>query len=255
MAVVAMQLRANRSGTWSRHVHRFIALSKGGKKKFVEAGLPAERIAIKPNFVAAPPGTTEQMPRKGILFVGRISPEKGLDVLLDAMRELPAMTLTVVGDGPDLAASVSRAPANARYLGRRSANEVMKLMAHAQALVVPSIWQEPFPMTVLEALSNSLPVIASKIGGLAEIVRHGHDGMLFEPGNVNELVRTLQTLSTAPEMFEAMGHRARETHQALYSPKANLAMLENIYLEALEEARQVNAGTAIGTVSPTRVPI
>lgn len=236
-AVVAMQLRAEYVGTWSRDVHRFIALSEGGRDRFVSSGLPPSRIVVKPNFVPEPVTRAMRPDRNGALFVGRISPEKGLEVLLEAMRAVPEVPLIVLGDGPGLAHCRSIAPPNVQFLGRVAPEQVAEHMSKAQFLVVPSIWEEPFGLTVPEAMSLTLPVIASRIGALAGMITHGHDGMHFAPGDAADLARAIKAMVQHRDTLEGMGKRARQTFEDRFAPGVNLAQLEHIYREAITEAR------------------
>lgn len=235
LAVVRMQNRASHTGTWQRHVHRFIALTEFGKQKFVAGGLPAERIAIKPNFVPAPPAFSAGR-RKGALFVGRLSPEKGVRNLIDAWRHMPDIPLTVIGDGPEFDTLKDIAPPNVTFAGRQTADRVASHMAQAEALIMPSIWYEGFPMTVVEAFSLSLPVIASDIGALGEVVVKGRNGAHFAAGNIQNLVETVSRLFADPQELHRLGLGARADYEGLYTAYANLDTLLDIYDSARREA-------------------
>ncbi|NDP47665.1 MAG: glycosyltransferase, partial [Sulfuriferula multivorans] len=183
-AALAGMLALHRGlGTYQNKVARYIALNGFCRDKFIEGGLPAERVEVKPNFVDfdAPPLTA----RVGMLFVGRLSVEKGVATLAEAMAVLPDMSLRVAGDGPEeeLLAGV----AGIARLGSMPSEAVRQEMACAVALVVPSIWYENFPRTIVEAFACGLPVIASRIGALADIVTDGVTGLLFEPANARDL--------------------------------------------------------------------
>ena len=153
LAVVRMQARAQRHGTWQKHVHRFIAPSEFVRRKFIEGGLPANRIMVKPNFVARLSVPSSQEPRRGALFVGRLSQEKGVGVLVDAWRLIDRTPLVVVGDGPLRAQLETAAPPNVRFLGELAPTLVAEEMRKAQLLIVPSICYESFPMVIAEAFS------------------------------------------------------------------------------------------------------
>lgn len=237
LAVVRMQWRAERHQTWHQHVHRFIALTEFARSKFVAGGLPAERIAVKPNFVPDPKFARRlREQRKGALFVGRLAEEKGVDVLIKAWKHLPDIPLTIVGDGPERARMQSEAPANVRLLGLRSAEEVRAQMAAAQCLVVPSIWYEPFGMVAIEAFAVGRPVIASRIGALAELVTDQVTGWHFTPGDPESLAEVMREAFGNHTRLAEMGRAARRAWQQYYSPAKNLAQLERIYKEALGES-------------------
>lgn len=236
LAVAQMQVRADRHRTWHRHVHRFIALTEFARQKFIEGGLPAERIAVKPNFVNGSSESLEQPARLGALFVGRLSPEKGIGTLIEAWRSLPDIPLTIVGTGPELAPLRASAPSNVKFTGELSGSEVAQKMRSAAMLVVPSIWYEPFGMVVIEAFANALPVVASNIGSLASIVRPGQNGELFTTSNAESLRSTIEDLLKNPDRLRLLGAGARQDYVRHYAPDQNLVQLEAIYRAAIEAA-------------------
>tara|TARA_R100000365_G_C2748060_1_gene78762 strand:- start:480 stop:1655 length:1176 start_codon:yes stop_codon:yes gene_type:complete len=236
LAVVRLQNRAFSCGSWHKHVHRFIALTAFSREKFISGGLPDGRVAVKPNFVARERPCAVQ--RSGALFVGRLSKEKGADTLVSAWRELPNIPLTIVGGGPEQGALEAMAPSNVTFVGQQPPERVATYMAGAQALILPSIWYEGFPMTVVEAFAAGLPVIASNIGSLGEVVTPGRSGAHFTPGNAADLARKVRELFDIPEMLERLGSGARAIYEAHYTPEANLRQLERIYDEAIAEAEQ-----------------
>ena len=235
LAVAHMQLRAERHRTWHRHVQQFIALTNFAKEKFVAGGLPPSRIAVKGNFVPDTVYNRDPEARRGALFVGRLSPEKGTDTLISAWSQMTDVPLTVAGHGPDEARLRAIAPPTVRFLGQLTADAVRDEMAKAQCLVVPSIWYEGFPMTVLEGFASGLPVLASHIGSLAEIVVDGVNGAHFEPGNPLSLKQVATNLFADPRRLDRLGQGARDTYQNNFTPSANLVQLERIYESALRE--------------------
>jgi glycosyltransferase involved in cell wall biosynthesis len=230
-------------GTYHRKVSRYIALNDFCRDRFIAGGLPAERIAVKPNFVDAPPPPAG--PRAGFLFVGRLSVEKGIATLAQAARmasvEASGAVLRVAGDGP-AAAMLDGAPGVTR-LGALPPHVVRGEMERAAALVVPSVWYENFPRTIVEAFAAGLPVIASRIGALASIVSHGDTGLLFEPGNAHDLARTLADAAARPQELAAMGQRARARYEAEFSADVNYRALVDIYGEAAAQHAR-DTGTA-----------
>lgn len=249
LAAVRMQWRAERHQTWSRHVHRFIALTEFARSKIVAGGLPAERIAVKPNFVPDPELSKHPRERrKGALFVGRLSAEKGVDILIEAWKKLPDIPLTIVGTGPEKARMQAKAPSNVRFLESCPAEEVRVQMVAAQCLVMPSIWYETFGMVAAEAFAASLPVIASRIGALAELVTDQITGRHFTPGDAESLAEIVRDAFASPARLAQMGRNGRREWQDYYSPAKNLAQLEAIYNEALAESRggSLDAGSQHG---------
>ena len=229
-AVLAGMLVLHRGlGTWQRKVQRYVALSDFCRDEFVRGGLPAERIAIKPNFVnaPAPPSTVE---RRGILFVGRLSPEKGIATLLSAAATLPPGSLYLAGDGPE-AARVAGVP-GLLTLGNLAPRAVADAMASAVAVVVPSIWPEAFGLVAVEAFAMATPVIASRIGALAAIVEDGVTGLHAVAGDTVNLAARLRWALEHPAEMARMGAAARARYEALYTPQRNLAQLLDIYDQA-----------------------
>lgn len=234
-AAVANMLAVHRVlRTWSRTVSRFIALTEFARQKFCAGGLPAEKIAVKPNFVLADPGVGTGNGGYA-LFVGRLSEEKGIETLLDAWERLKTKrALKVVGDGP-LASKVqnvvSRIP-SVEWLGWRGREEVYRLMADAAILIFPSVWYEGFPLVLAEAFASGLPIIASRLGAMAELVTEGKTGRLFTPGQSEELAEVVEWVFTHPNERKAMQHAVREEFENKYTADANYTMLLDIYRSA-----------------------
>lgn len=230
-AVVAGMLQSHRMlGTWQRSIDQYIVLSEFCREIFVRGGLPAARMHVKPNFVEAAASTGST--REGFLFVGRLSEEKGLATLIDAFKRLgPQARLRAVGEGPER----RRLDGHARLkpMGSLPRDQVAQQMRAAQALVVPSIWPETFGMVVIEAFASGTPVIASRIGALAELVDHGRTGLLVPPNDAQALADAMRWASEHPEAMTEMGRQARQRHAEAYSPQANHRMLTDIYRQAI----------------------
>jgi glycosyltransferase involved in cell wall biosynthesis len=243
LAVARMVDTHRRRDTWSHKVDRFIALSEFAKRKFVAAGFRSDRIEVKPNFVEDR-RVAEFAAGSGALYVGRLSSEKGVSTLLQAWHDLE-VPLRVVGDGA-LGELVDKAGAfGVVALGRRPAAEVAAEMARACFLVVPSEVYENFPMVIAEAFCQGLPVIASRIGALAEIVEDGATGLLFSPGDADDLASKVRWAHQHPEAVRRMGANARRTYEERYSPKVNFAQLAKIYQAAIEQNGSSAAENAV----------
>jgi glycosyltransferase involved in cell wall biosynthesis len=218
-------------GTWHRHVDVFIALTEFAGARLVAAGIPAERIQVKPNFVRDP-GPRSALPSvsRTILFVGRLSKEKGVEVLLEAWRGagLEGLELVVIGDGPLRDELESRAPAGVHFVGSLPPNEVSERMLKARALVVPSIWYEGQPLALLEGLAAGLPVLAAKIGGLEETVRPLGKGWLVDPADAAAWGQALARLADDLTVDEG-GERARARYLEEFSPACGIMGLEKVY--------------------------
>lgn len=231
--VAHMIAHHRRKGTWSNEVDRFIVLSDFARAKFSAAGLPEERMVVRPNAVDDP-GPLNSARRRHVLFVGRLSEEKGVRILVEAARIVDGEIL-VVGEG-ELEGELKRvAPDNVRFLGLRPRQEVRALMAEATALVLPSICYEGSPMTVSEAFAAGTPVVASRLGSLAGLIDHGRTGLHARPGDATDLAAQI-TRILQDGAAEAMGAAARGYYEAHLTPQRALATLETVYERALGSA-------------------
>jgi glycosyltransferase involved in cell wall biosynthesis len=221
-------------GTYHRAVDGYIAMSQFARNKLIEAGLPAGKIALKPNFVSPDPG-----PGRGrggyVMYLGRLSPEKGVDVLLDAWRRLPGtIPLKLVGNGPlsdEVKAAASANPA-VEWLPGKDDDEVRELMSDASLLVLPSVNYEGFPKTIVEAFSVGTPVVASRLGAMAEIV-DARTGGHFAPGDAADLAAKVESLFFDHPRLAAMRRACREEYEQKYTAAQNYQTLIGIYRRAL----------------------
>ncbi len=242
LAVARMVDIHRKRGTWRTKVDRFIALTEFGKNKFVEAGFPADRIVIKPNFVKDPQAKpVDDGARRGAIFVGRLSPEKGIHTLLKAWASLD-VPLRIVGDGPLLKDVRSVDAATITSLGRKSREQVGAEMGSALFLVMPSEWYEGFALTIVEAFSQRLAVIASRLGAMAEIVEDGVTGLHITPGDAGDLAAKVRWAAAHPDDMRRMGLNARRVYEEKYTPEVNYRQLMAIYDQAIEANRRTGKG-------------
>ena len=236
-AILSTMLVTHRAmGTWNRQVDAYIALTEFSRQKFIDGGLPANRIIVKPNFVVEDPGIGDGSGGYAI-FVGRLVPEKGIDTLLAAWEKLSAagctVKLKIVGDGP-LAENVRQAVARCpliEWLGRKPAGEVLNLIGSAACLIFPSTWYETFGRVAVEAFAKGTPVIASRLGAMAELIDPGRTGLLFEPGNAADLAThvTCLTLNTPGWLRDS----SRAEFVLKYTADINYEMLLEVYDKAM----------------------
>lgn len=221
-------------GTWHRRVDLYLALSEFSRQKFIAGGLPAERITVLPNFLPHDPGVSAG-PRSGVLYVGRLSAEKGVRVLVDAVARLAAaqrpVDLTVIGTGP-LEPLLARVPAGVRWLGLQPRAAVLRHMQAAAVLVLPSTCYENCPMTLVEASAVGLPAIVSGHGAMAEMVEDGHTGWHAVPGDVESLAAVMDRVRTQPARVALMGAAARRAFEARYTADRHYAALRKAYATA-----------------------
>jgi glycosyltransferase involved in cell wall biosynthesis len=218
-------------GTYRRSVDAFIALSEFSRTRFLKHGLPEEKIHIKPNFLERDPGLGSH--RGGfVLYAGRLSHEKGVGCLLRAWSSDPSLpALKIAGTGPEERALREVAGPQVEFLGHLDRERLHALMRDAALLVFPSEWYENFPVILLEAYAAGLPVVASNIGALPEIVDEG-TGRLFDPGSPGSLAASVKALLASPQGLAMRGEEARRRFLARYTPDKNLDMLFEIYAAA-----------------------
>ncbi len=236
-AVLAGMLVLHRGlGTFQRKVTRYIALNEFSRGKFIEGGLPPERIVVKPNFLHAPVGQPlAGSNRSGALFVGRLSLEKGLALLAAALALLPAMTVDVIGDGPEM--PLVHAHPQLHVLGQLGRADVFNRMHRAAYLLMPSIWYETFGLVQMEAFACGLPVIAPRLGSMAEMIDHQRTGLLFEPGSPSDLAAKIEWAGQHPDEMREMGRRAHAVYLEKYTPDKNYQQLMEIYDAAMDQLK------------------
>jgi glycosyltransferase involved in cell wall biosynthesis len=238
-AVVANMLIFHRAvGTYNDRVRAYIAMNDFCKEKFVAGGIPESRIHIKSNFVRA-----SQLPdwssRRGGLFVGRLSEEKGISILIDAVEKIRneqvehevALSMKVVGSGP-MSPEVTHAFKD-DYLAAKNSEEIFSLLQSAQFLIAPSTCYESCPLVAAEAFSSGVPVIGSRHGGIAAMVKDGVNGLLFNPGDADDLAKKISWALKNPTRMLEMGKAAYQEYLEKYTPERNYKILMDIYLNAL----------------------
>lgn len=242
--VAAMLSIHKLANTWKHEIDCYIALTEFAREKFIEGGLPADKIIVKPHFIAPDPHVGDGRGNYA-LFVGRISVEKGLDTLLSAWQKLHhRLPLKIVGDGPLsswVQAQAEQLP-NVEYLGRRPLNEVYDLMGSATMQIFPSKWYETFGRVAVEAYAKGTPVMAANHGAIAELVKPGQTGWHFQPGNAEDLMAQVNRALDRPEAIAHMRRTARTEFENHYTADRNYQQLIDIYHQA-----QLEHGTAISS--------
>ena len=236
LAALEMHLHHNIWQIYRKNIKLFIAPSQFMKNKLIEFSWPEDKIKVVVNPFSADL-INQENPIKTIsdylLYFGRLSPEKGLNTLIAAAK-LTGHKVKIVGTGPEennLRQQVKEQSAPVEFLGFKEGGELRDVIIKARAVVVPSIWYENMPLSMLEALSLGKVVIASKIGGLPEIIKEGKNGWLFNAGDAQDLARIFSLLEKAN--LSQMSLDAKISVQN-FSPQNNLQAIENIYQSLLK---------------------
>lgn len=220
-----------RRRTWTEGVDRFLALTEFAKGRMEAGGLPAAKLEVKANFVPDP--GARKVPAsesRQVLFVGRVTPEKGVATLLKAWSEAapPGLELVVAGDGPQFAELQARSVPGVTMLGRIDRAEVQRLMFQSRALAFPSEWYEGMPMTLLEAFASGLPVVGSNLGSMTEMLEPFGSRWLAAPGSVEDWAEKLANITNDVAVADAAAI-ARRLWEDSYGPEKALANLEHAY--------------------------
>jgi glycosyltransferase involved in cell wall biosynthesis len=241
-AAVAAMISVHRLlGTWRNAVDAYIALSEFSRRKFIEGGLPADRIAVKSNFLYPEPGTGAGDGGHAV-YVGRLSAEKGVETLLRAWRSLGTrVPLKIAGVGPLEPAVREAAAQNAsiQWLQGLSHERVYDVIGAASALILPSeCYEGALPRVVIEAFAKGTPVIASRLGAMAEVVEDGRNGLQVTPGEPEDLAAKVRCLFSDSSALKRMRRSARETFDQSFTADANHESLMAIYARAMDATRR-----------------
>lgn len=242
-AVVALMLFFHRLlGTWEKKVDLYLVATEFYRNKFTQAGIPVDKIIVKPYFVEDR-GVRPDIKGDYALFIGRLSPEKGILTLLKAWKLLKDIPLKIRGDGAlleqvnkiikenDLGSAIE-------IIGRLGKDGIYDLIKGARFLIFPSEgYYETFGLVILEAFSCGVPVVASGVGVMEEIIQDGKNGLHFIPGNESDLSLKIRYLWENVSEAKRMGREARSDYIKKYSPEVNYALLNHIYTLLIEEKR------------------
>ncbi len=239
LVVAAMLVTHRWLRTWDAVVSAYLVPTEFYRNLFVLGGLPAEKLVVKPNFVVAsePDPAIARNNGKYALFVARLDPEKGVRTMLNAWRTLK-IPLKIRGSG-QLEKESQRyvqehGLEHVQIVRRLSKADLWTLIGGARFLVWPSEgYYEAFGLSAVECYAVGIPVVASRIGVMTEIVRDGETGLLFNPGDPQDLAAKAQWLWDHPEESKRMGQNARREYELKYTPERNYQMLMSIYEKAL----------------------
>lgn len=224
--------------TWLKGIDFYITATEFSRKKYIAAGLPAERMIVKPNVHLN--GNFKEYKDQGYaLYAGRLTLEKGVHVLLKAWKKKTYLPLKIVGDGP-LATELKRTAQDIKdveFLGFLSKDRYEECLQRAKFLIVPSLCYENFPKIVAEAYAYGIPVVASSLGGFPEIVRDQETGLLFRAGDADDLLERIEWFMSHEDQRSLMQQNIREIYATTYSARKNYEMLMDIYKQAIAKKK------------------
>jgi glycosyltransferase involved in cell wall biosynthesis len=225
--------------TWTRDVDCYIALTDFARRKFLRAGLPADRLFVKPNFVDPDPGMRGSGEGHHALFVGRLSEERVRTMLAAwSLLKIRRIPLLVIGGGPHLDGlrEYTRRSGldHITFMGHMPRSQVLAAMHDARFLVFSSEWYENFPVTIAESFACGVPVVCSRIGAMQEIVQDGHTGLHFASGDAADLAQKVEWAWDHPQELRTLGAQGRREYEAKYTAEKSYPVLMYIYRTAME---------------------
>lgn len=238
---------ARRMRFFHDNVTLLIALSQFSKRRLIQAGFREDQIVVLPNMVQQGHDPIDPARGRYVAFAGRFSPEKGVETLLAAARELPEMEIKLAGDGPIEPQLSTGLPPNAKMLGLLDSQAMKSFYRGAKFFVLPSRSYEMCPLVILEAMSHGLPVITSRLGGQAELVEDGVTGLLFDPNDPRDLGRKMKRLWHEPDLCRRFGAAGHAVAQEQFGEESYYRRLSGIYEQAILRSRGMPGTTADGT--------
>lgn len=239
-ALYALAIGLHRRWGTFEMIDRFVAPSEFTAQKIVESGLTTQdKVSVLEYFLPHPLPDQKLTvdSEQYILYLGRLSSEKGVEILLQAARGLPHLKVRIAGDGPLTVPLQAMARSwglrHLEFLGRVVGNEKWRLLRRALTTVVPSLCYENSPFSALESLAVATPVVASNLGSLPYVVEDGKSGLLFHPGDGEDLREKLAWLAAHPEEALAMGRYGRQVVETKYCAGAHYKRLIEIYSEVV----------------------
>lgn len=231
---------ANRR-SWRTLVSAYVFLSDAQRRLMAGLALDAERVFVKPNFVPRPDVIPPRERPRRVVYIGRLDEAKGVPLLLDGWDRYraragdDAMRLVVAGGGPlaDRVAGWAADRPSVEFAGHLDRSACQQLLAGARAVLLPSQWEETFGLVVAEAMAVGTPPVAAAHGSFPELITPGGDGMLFAPGDPDDLARVVADVDAFPERYDAYGRRGTATFAERFDVGRNLERLAEIYRYAV----------------------
>jgi glycosyltransferase involved in cell wall biosynthesis len=237
LPVAQMIAHHRREKTWEKKVTQLIAVSDFEKSKFVQGGIASSAIAVKPHFVPDEELTaenpTDTKERSGAIYIGRLSEEKGVRLLLEAWKDIN-VPLKLIGSGPLREELERMRTPHVQFVNSLSRSETLEHLRQARFLVVPSTCYETFSMVVVEAFSQGIPVLAVGHGAPADLVSDRRNGLLFKPGDADSLAERAREMSENPDLLQSLSKGARASFKGIYTEEENCRALVGIYKTAVD---------------------
>lgn len=231
--LVAHMIHANlKSGLYQRLVDRFLVLTEFAKQRLLATGVANSRITVRPNSLVVDVPMRVSASEPYAVFSGRLSHEKGILFLLDAWSRLPTLPLKIIGGGPLLdwaRAEIEKRGLNAECVGNLSRQESLQLVTGASVMIVPSMWFEGMPLVILEAWALGVPVVGSRIGGIAEMLGADQRGMTFTVGSHDSLVDAITKVISDSAFAAALSAAGRAEFKRAHEPSIGARTLEQVY--------------------------
>jgi glycosyltransferase involved in cell wall biosynthesis len=214
-------------------IDHFIAVSEFLRQKMIEFGVPGEKISTVHNFIDSSSVQPNYACGEYFLFFGRVEKIKGVETILKAAEICRALPIYIVGEGSareEMESITERMGLqHVHFLGFQNGQRLQELISGACATLVPSEWYETFGLTIVESFAHGKPVIASRIGGMTEVVSDGQDGFLMQPGNAEEMAERMKWLIDNPAGAVAMGRSGRQKVEIEFGPEKHYQDLSQIY--------------------------
>lgn len=227
----------NKNKKLTNHIDKFITFTNFTRSKFIRSGLSKAKIEIKPNFLINKVKKNKSFSQKeDAIYASRISQEKGIITMLHAWDDID-LKLKIYGDGPLFDSFKKNQNQNIKFYGNKKREFVNKKISDSKMLIFPSEWYECMPMTILEAFNEGTIVIASNIGSISNIIKNFHNGILFEPGNPNDLNKKVKWALKNPIQCNKIADNAKKIFLAKYSENENYKSLIRIYRNTIKQKK------------------
>ncbi|MGB2925068.1 MAG: glycosyltransferase [Limnothrix sp.] len=238
--IVAAMLQIHRwLGTWENIVSGYIALTPFMKDKLIQLGIPEEKIFVKPNFINNSITKTKPISfGKYYLFVGRLSPEKGIHVLLEAYKQCnTSYPLVIIGKGElqNIVEDAAKNDSRIQYLGQQPREKVLQYMQEAIALIFPSVWQEPFGLSIIEAYSQSLPVIGADVGSVNQLIQPHLTGLLYSLKDALQLGNIFEKIEGNCKEWLGLKNKLKDHLNDKYFSQTNVEIMLSIYQQIIQK--------------------